>query len=619
MTVSLTINGQTFDYPGPGPDEEWGPEATDWATAVTTGMLQKAGGLFTLLDEVDFGTTFGLKSVYYKTRSSNIASAGQFRLARTDGIYWRNEANSADLALGVDSSNRLTFNGTIIQQSLSVSDTSTIDLTLAADVLSADIVAGSITNSMINASAAIAYSKLNLTGSILNADINASAAIAYSKLATLTTGRALVSDGSGFVSVSAVTSTELGYVSGVTSSIQTQLNGKIAPASFTAKGDLLVGTGVGTFAALPVGADGTVLTADSGEASGYTFTAPLTNPMTTSQDIIVGGVSGAANRLGIGASNTVLRESAGTLGYGLLVDANIDSAAAIAGTKVSPNFGSQNIVTTGTLAARATTLTPASGSTGLTVTGGGGTSSTDINMILTHTVTGSNVGVIAQFKSVATTYGQIFVYPTNNTVSYAGGGNFGLNVDNLGNTTVGLRHDGAVGADLTFSAFATSTTNPVALFRNTNSSSGTLQVVTIRKDVTASATPGNLVFARFESSGGASNGIIANANATTLQFSTPSDLRLKSNITPIDNCLELVTALNPVKFDIDGYRQSGFIAQEMYEVLPEFVTKTDNGIDELVDREKAWSISSPAYVTYLVGAIKELSQRVIALEGQVNP
>lgn len=41
---------------------------------------------------------------------------------------------------------------------------------------------GAITNAKVNASAAIAYSKLSLTGSIVNADINASAAIAYSKL-----------------------------------------------------------------------------------------------------------------------------------------------------------------------------------------------------------------------------------------------------------------------------------------------------------------------------------------------------------------------------------------------------------------------------------------------------
>lgn len=44
----------------------------------------------------------------------------------------------------------------------------------------------------------------------------------------LTTGRALTSNGTGKVSVSATTDTELGYLSGVTSAVQTQLNGKAA-------------------------------------------------------------------------------------------------------------------------------------------------------------------------------------------------------------------------------------------------------------------------------------------------------------------------------------------------------------------------------------------------------
>jgi len=44
----------------------------------------------------------------------------------------------------------------------------------------------------------------------------------------LTASKALVSDGSGKVAVSSVTSTELGYVSGVTSAIQTQVDGKLA-------------------------------------------------------------------------------------------------------------------------------------------------------------------------------------------------------------------------------------------------------------------------------------------------------------------------------------------------------------------------------------------------------
>lgn len=49
----------------------------------------------------------------------------------------------------------------------------------------------------------------------------------------LTASRALVSDSSGKVAVSAVTSTELGYLDGVTSAIQTQLNAKAASSTLT--------------------------------------------------------------------------------------------------------------------------------------------------------------------------------------------------------------------------------------------------------------------------------------------------------------------------------------------------------------------------------------------------
>lgn len=181
MTVALTVNGQVYNYPETG-DLSWGPDATEWAQAITSGVLQKAGGLFQLLAETDFGTSYGLKSLYYKSRTSNVADAGQIRLARADVISFRNQANSANLDLGVNASNVLTFDGVALGNFVSVLDTGRIDLTLSAGVLSADIVSGSITNTYINASAAIAYSKLNLSGSIVNADINASAAIAYSKL-----------------------------------------------------------------------------------------------------------------------------------------------------------------------------------------------------------------------------------------------------------------------------------------------------------------------------------------------------------------------------------------------------------------------------------------------------
>ena len=68
------------------------------------------------------------------------------------------------------------------------------------------------------------------SGVIVNADVNASAAIEFSKMENLTASRALVSDGNGDVSVSAVTSTEIGYLDGVSSAIQTQLDNKSTKA-----------------------------------------------------------------------------------------------------------------------------------------------------------------------------------------------------------------------------------------------------------------------------------------------------------------------------------------------------------------------------------------------------
>ena len=64
----------------------------------------------------------------------------------------------------------------------------------------------------------------NTITNIVNADIKSAAGINFSKMEDLTASRALVSDGNGDVSVSAVTATEIGYLDGVTSNIQTQID-----------------------------------------------------------------------------------------------------------------------------------------------------------------------------------------------------------------------------------------------------------------------------------------------------------------------------------------------------------------------------------------------------------
>ena len=438
----MTINGVVYNYPEPG-DEDWGPDATDWAAAVTNGMLQKTAGLFQLLAEVDFGTAYGVKSLYYKSRTSNVADAGQIRLAQADVINWRNNANSGNLSLGVSASDVLQFNGVDIQGAISVTDTSTIDLTLTGTALSADVIANSITNALLAqvatatfkgrttggtgnvedltatqatallnvmvgdsgaggtkglvpapstgdatkvlsgagtwitagtgdvvgpgsatdnalprfngttgkllqnsgvivddsnnvsgiagltiagaltgvtdltmAGALTGVTDLTMTGAltvdtgwsgilhvvagvvsasaIVNADISASAAIARTKIASgnayrilandasgvmsenaaITASRAVASDANGQLVASATTATELGYVSGVTGAIQTQIDGKISKSIGTAKGSLIGFSASGTPAEVTVGTNGFALVADSTQSAGVKW-APM--------------------------------------------------------------------------------------------------------------------------------------------------------------------------------------------------------------------------------------------------------------------------------------------------------------------------------------------------------
>lgn len=86
---------------------------SSYLIALATGNLTLSGGSFPLTADADFGASFGLKSLYYKSRSANPASTGIVRLGNTETIGWRNAAHDGDMTLTVDSSNNLNFSGSI--------------------------------------------------------------------------------------------------------------------------------------------------------------------------------------------------------------------------------------------------------------------------------------------------------------------------------------------------------------------------------------------------------------------------------------------------------------------------------------------------------------------------
>jgi hypothetical protein len=97
---------------------------------------------------------------------------------------------------------------------------------------------------------------------------------------------------------------------------------KVALAEFTAKGDLLVGTGAGTLASVGVGTNDFVLTADSAAASGVKWAAVPADatkiPLATVDakgDLLVATANDTVGRLGVGTNTHFLvADSAETVG-----------------------------------------------------------------------------------------------------------------------------------------------------------------------------------------------------------------------------------------------------------------------------------------------------------------
>ena len=150
------------------------------------------------------------------------------------------------------------IDGTIV----TTGDTGTVTSTMILD--------GTILNADVNTSAQIAYSKLNLTNTIVDADVNASAAIAWTKIAPSST----------------VSTTELGYLDGVTSAIQTQLDAKLATA-----------TAASTYAPLASPALTGVPTAPTAAANTNTTQIATTAYVQTEITDLIGGAPGALDTL----------------------------------------------------------------------------------------------------------------------------------------------------------------------------------------------------------------------------------------------------------------------------------------------------------------------------------
>lgn len=79
-----------------------------------------------------------------------------------------------------------------------------------------------------------------------------------------------------------------------------------------------------------------------------------------------------------------------------------------------------------------------------------------------------------------------------------------------------------------------------------------------------------------------------------------SDRRTKTDITPLQNSLELARALLPSRFTHNGSPGIGFIAQDVQDVLPELV----------VDKDGFLHVNYQQMVAVAIGAIQDLSEKI---------
>ena len=111
---------------------------------------------------------------------------------------------------------------------------------------------------------------------------------------------------------------------------------------------------------------------------------------------------------------------------------------------------------------------------------------------------------------------------------------------------------------------------------------------------------------------------LAWANVYAYAYPSPSDYRLKKNVSEIRNSLSSITSLRPVEYEykeLEGTRV-GFIAHELQEIYPELVRGEKDGVD---------SDGNPAYqevllddlVPHLVCSIKELKAELDTVKAEL--
>jgi hypothetical protein len=255
-----------------------------------------------------------------------------------------------------------------------------------------------------------------------------------------------------------------------------------------------------------------------------------------------------------------------------IVNANIAAGAAIAGTKINPDFGAQAVDTTSNVTA--SRLVAGDGSDSLpsiTFTGDG------------------NTGIFHPAEATIA-----FSENATEVMRINSDGDLIVNNTTPVNVTTGTADGFTVLAN---GQTHLSRNNGIPLFLRRRVANG--KVASFYRDTTEVGS--------------------IDITTTATSFSTSSDYRLKENQTPLTDGLATVCQLNPCEFawKSDGSIGRGFIAHELQAVVPEAVSGEKDAVDA-EGRPQYQGVDAAKLVPYLVAAVQELSAKVAALEASAQ-